>query len=125
MFNYQNFIFMLTVFIFIVLAFAVAITFLIITYLYMRLAVWRCKLVYNKKAGIWLLPFWAIGAGYIKYRNLKQRNILLLQKSYEKTNQYIFHQYQVEDYIDFDMARFLAFSWFSKRFFTKLAQEQP
>ena len=38
-----------------------------------KFLLWRCKLVYDGKAGLWALPFWAVISGFMLYWRIKKK----------------------------------------------------
>ena len=86
---------------------------------YVKFLLWRCKLVYDGKAGLWALPFWAVISGFVLYQRIKKRGNSALYQNYIDLREWIFCQYQDGDYIHLSMAKDLAFAEICCCYFAK------
>ena len=82
-----------------------------------KFLLWRCKLVYDGKAGLWALPFWAVISGFMLYWRIKKKGFDELYQNYSDLSEWIFCQYQDGDYIHLSMAKDLAFAEICRRYF--------
>ena len=105
-----------TVLLFFVTLFAVPFALTLLYNGYVKFLLWRCKLVYDGKAGLWALPFWAVISGFRLYWRIKKKGFDELYQNYSDLSEWIFCQYQDGDYIHLSMAKDLAFAEICRRY---------
>ena len=76
---------------------------------YIKFLLWRCKLIYDEKAGYWVLPFWAWMIGLIQFIRLKKKGVDFLYQRSITLGTWILYQYADSNYINPSIANDWAF----------------
>ena len=112
-----------TILLFFATLFVVPITLALLYNGYVKFVLWRCKLVYDEKAGLWALPFWAWIIAFIWFIRLEKKSDDFLYRRFIALKEWIFYQYQDGNYINLSMANNLAFEKICQIYFAKKSSQ--